>query len=118
MSLRGTPVHMETDNLTAAKAYSRKDSGKHFTNLGAAGAVVVTLPTDSQKDDVFHMSVQAAQSFTVNPGIATEVFRLVGVAQTAGHGIVSSTLGDVMTFVNLGAGVWQCRGAVQGFTAN
>jgi hypothetical protein len=58
-------AHTSDDTLTAA------ESGSVHTNLGATGAITLTLPTSAPAGTVFTFAVQAAQELRIDPGTAT-----------------------------------------------
>ena len=58
-------AHSSDDTLTAA------ESGSIHTNLGATGAVTLTLPASASEGTVFSFAVQAACELRVDPGAAT-----------------------------------------------
>ena len=47
------------------------ESGSVHTNLGASGAVTLTLPTSPTKGTQYSFAVQAAQELRIDPGAAT-----------------------------------------------
>jgi len=58
-------AHTSDDTLTTA------ESGSIHTNLGATGAVTLTLPASAAEGTVFTFAVQASQELRVDPGTAT-----------------------------------------------
>jgi len=58
-------AHTANDTLIIA------ESGSIHTNLGASGAVTLTLPASAPAGTVFIFAVQAAQELRVDPGTAT-----------------------------------------------
>ena len=58
-------AHTANDTLTAV------ESGSIHTNLGATGAVTLTLPASAPQGTVFSFAVQAAQELRIDPGTAT-----------------------------------------------
>jgi len=58
-------AHTSDDTLTTA------ESGSVHTNLGATGAVKLTLPASAPTGTTFIFAVQAAQELRVDPGTAT-----------------------------------------------
>jgi hypothetical protein len=57
-------AHTSNDVLTAA------ESGSVHSNLGATGAVTLTLPASAPVGTAFKFAVQAAQELQVDPGTA------------------------------------------------
>jgi len=64
-SKKAVEAHTSDDTLTAA------ESGSVHTNLGATGAVTLTLPASAAPGTVFTFAVQAAQELRIDPGSAT-----------------------------------------------
>jgi len=58
-------AHTANDTLTAV------ESGSIHTNLGATGAVTLTLPASAPQGTGFGFAVQAAQELRIDPGTAT-----------------------------------------------
>jgi len=58
-------AHTSDDTLTTA------ESGSVHSNLGAAGAVTLTLPASAPAGTVFSFTVQAAYELRIDPGTAT-----------------------------------------------
>jgi hypothetical protein len=58
-------AHTGDDTLTAA------ESGSVHTNLGATGAITLTLPTSAPAGTAFTFAVQAAQELRIDPGMGT-----------------------------------------------
>ena len=58
-------AHTADDTLTGV------ESGSVHTNLGAAGAVTLTLPASADEGCMFEFAVQAAQELRIDPGAAT-----------------------------------------------
>jgi len=58
-------VHTSDDTLT------EHETGSVYSNLGATGAVTLTLPTVTKAGIKFTFAVQAAQELRVDPGTAT-----------------------------------------------
>lgn len=90
-------------NRTTSVTLSTADSGEVVTNLGASGAVVVTLPTPlAGRALVYEFAVLAAQSLTVQ--LPSGVTLRDGAAVSAAAGTaVSSTVGNTMRIVSVSA---------------
>lgn len=58
-------AHTADDTLTAV------ESGSIHSNLGATGAVTLTLPASAAAGTLFTFAVQAAQELRIDPGTAT-----------------------------------------------
>ena len=97
------------DHRTADVTIDRNWSPSHFTNLGASGAVVFTLPQDAKGGEVFKFTVLAAQSLRIDPGAAGAIYGHNGDAfakQTDDKYIASSAVGATVCLTSLGNGDW------------
>lgn len=56
---------------TAADTLKENESGSIHSNLGATGAITITLPASASKGTHYYFAVQAAQELRVDPGTAT-----------------------------------------------
>ncbi len=56
---------------TSGDTLAESESGSVHTNLGATGAVTLTLPASATAGTTFTFAVQAAQQLRVDPGTAT-----------------------------------------------
>ena len=56
---------------TSDDTLKENESGSAHTNLGAAGAITLTLPSSATKGTNYHFAVQAAQELRIDPGAAT-----------------------------------------------
>lgn len=56
---------------TADDTLKENESGSVHTNLGATGAITLTLPSSASKGIHFYFAVQAAQELRIDPGTAT-----------------------------------------------
>jgi len=93
-------------SVTANTQLNRTQLGTTIDNTGATGTVTVQMPTDAVPGDTFRAIVSVAQTLAFKAG-AAGVFTLAGVALTAGHGVSSATLGDVMDLECIGANAWR-----------
>ena len=59
---------------TATYTVLRSESGKFFTNEGAAGTIKFNLPQDSIKGEWFEFLAAANQDVTVDPGAAGALY--------------------------------------------
>ena len=95
--LRTIEAHTAADTLTAA------ESGSVHTNLGATGAVTLTLPASAIAGTVFTFAVQAAYELRVDPGAAT-------IRDDSGQTIdkykSADAIGECLTLVADGNGDW------------
>lgn len=59
------------EDHTAEDTLKENESGSFHTNLGATGAVTLTLPASANAGIHFFFAVQAAQELRIDPGTAT-----------------------------------------------
>lgn len=106
VEVEGEPVaDREIIHLTAARTLDRGEQGATVTNLGAAGAVLVTLPQDAQSGDKFHFCVMAAQELRITPGAAGAVY-INGAKQTDNKYISADDEAEHVTLTADGNGDW------------
>lgn len=109
-ALRGQAV---VEAHTAAYAATTADTGKTFTNKGAAGEVDFTLPV-AAAGLKFRFSVLAAQIVHVLPGNGTDqigtpstaTVPATGVPNTAGHGVSATAIGATLELECDEPGLW------------
>lgn len=89
--------HTTDDTLTAA------ESGSIHSNLGATGAVTLTLPASASAGTVFGFAVQAAEELRIDPSAATI---RDDSGQTAGKYKSADAIGECLTLVADGNGDW------------
>ncbi len=92
-------LEAKTSNYSVAAA----DCGKVFTNLGATGAITLTLPASPAAGDNYTFAVQAAQELRVDPGTATI---RDDSGQTADKYKACSTIGACLKLVADSNGDW------------
>jgi hypothetical protein len=90
-------AHTSDDTLTAA------ESGSVHSNLGASGAVTLTLPASTPEGTIFSFAVQAAQELRIDPGTATI---RDDSGQTADKYKVADAIGECLTVVADSNGDW------------
>jgi len=90
-------AHTSNDTLTAA------ESGSVHSNLGATGAVTLTLPGSAPAGTVFTFAVQAAQELRVDPGAAAI---RDNSGQTAGKYKSADAVGECIALVADANGDW------------
>lgn len=90
-------AHTTDEALTAA------ESGSVHSNLGATGAVTLTLPTSAPAGTVFTFVVQAAQELRVDPGTATI---RDDSGQTADKYKAADAIGECLTLIADANGDW------------
>lgn len=108
---RSVEAHTAADTLTAA------ESGSVHTNLGATGAVALTLPPATVGLEFF-FQVQAAQELRIDPN-GTETISLPssGVAGAAGKYLVADAVGETVHLMCCKAGTWGVMGYTGTWTA-
>lgn len=108
---------------TANYAIVAADSGKTFTNSGAAGEVDFTLPVAAVGLQ-FSFSLNAAQVLKILPGNGTDqigtastaTVPATGVPNTAGHGIDASAIGATVTLQCTKVGLWSVMSSAGAWT--
>jgi hypothetical protein len=90
-------AHTADDTLTAA------ESGSIHSNLGASGAVTLTLPASAAAGTMFTFAVQAAQELRIDPGTATI---RDDSGQTADKYKSADAIGECITLVADSNGDW------------
>jgi len=90
-------AHTANDTLT------ENESGSVHINLGATGAVTLTLPTSATAGTVFTFAVQAAQELRIDPGTATI---RDDSGQTANKYKSADAIGECLTLVADSNGDW------------
>ena len=88
---------------TADDMLTNEESGSVHTNLGAAGAVTLTLPASAPEGTVFTFAVQAAYELRVDPGAAAIKD---DSGQTAGKYKAADAIGECITLVADSNGDW------------
>jgi hypothetical protein len=94
---RTIEAHTSDDTLTAA------ESGSVHTNLGATGAITLTLPASAAEGMIFTFAVQAAQELRIDPGAAAV---RDDSGQTAGKYKAADAIGECITLVADSSGDW------------
>jgi hypothetical protein len=97
------------EHFTAADTLTNNETGKICTNLGAVGAVIISLPTSAKKGMKFTFAVMAAQTFSINPGASGGIY--VGGSKLADDtDLSSSEIGEAVTLVSDDNGDWFVSG--------
>lgn len=96
------------EHYTASATLTKEESGKVCTNLGASGAVTLTLPQDAPAGCEFPFVVMAAQELRVDPGAAGAVY-INGAKQTDDKYISADDEGESIVLVADGNGDWASR---------
>jgi|14_taG_2_1085336.scaffolds.fasta_scaffold02350_3 hypothetical protein len=111
-----TQKRLRVFNQTGDKTLKPSQTGSVVTNLGATGAVTVTLPSGRRQGDNFTFVVAAAQELRVDPGDDTDVIYINGAAQTAGKYITADDEAESVTVLFIGDGKWVALGATGTWT--
>ncbi|MHC4739609.1 MAG: hypothetical protein ACYS9Y_11955, partial [Planctomycetota bacterium] len=90
-------AHVGNDTLTEA------ESGSVHTNLGATGAVTLTLPASAPEGIIFTFAVQTAQELRVDPDTATI---RDNSGQTADKYKAADAIGECITLIADSNGDW------------
>jgi len=90
-------AHTSDDSLAST------ESGSVHTNLGASGAITLTLPASATAGTVFTFAVQAAQQLRIDPGTATI---RDDSGQTADKYKWADAIGECITLVADSNGDW------------
>jgi len=90
-------AHTGDDTLTIA------ESGSVHSNLGATGAVTLTLPSSAPAGTVFSFAVQAAYELRIDPGAATI---RDDSGQTADKYKTANAIGESLTVIADANGDW------------
>ena len=108
-------TNIKVVNVTADATLGSGDSGNLYTNDGAAGQVILTLPPAvaipvSGEALVFGFSVVTAQNLRIQVGNAADQIR-EGALQSIVNGYIESAVpGAIIWMVNTKANEWQCFG--------
>lgn len=102
---------------TANYAVSANDSGSGFTNLGASGAIVFSLPA-AVVGLHYYFSVEVAQELRIDPnGSETISLPSTGVPGAAGKYLTADAIGETVHLVCAKAGSWRAMGSHGTWTA-
>lgn len=93
-------------NRTANLTMTQSQTGSVITNLGAAGAVTITLPPSPKKGTNFFFGVSTAQELRINPGSSSDLLIINGAAQTAGKYAGADDEGETAKVVYIGSNKW------------
>jgi len=96
-SKKAIEAHTANDTLTIF------ESGSVHTNLGAGGAVTLTLPASAPQGTVFTFAVQAVQELRIDPGLATI---RDDSGQTADKYKTANAIGECLALVADSNGDW------------
>jgi len=92
---------------TASDTLEHSESASIHTNLGATGAITISLPTAVLAGSRFTVSVQAAETLNIDPGSAA-IIDVGGF--TAGKDKYCNSIGSFMTVVSDENGDWIVTG--------
>jgi len=93
------------EHHTASDTLTRAETGSIHTNLGAGGAVALTLPQDAVAGDWFQFVVMAAFELRIDPGAAGAVY-ISGAKQTDNKYVWADDEGESVMLVADGNGDW------------
>ena len=99
----GVPTIIE--HHTASDTLLKEESHSVHTNLGATGAIVLTLPQDAFTGCSFSFVVMAAQELRVDPGAAGAVY-IGGAKQTDNKYITANDEAESVELIADGNGDW------------
>jgi hypothetical protein len=103
--LLSSPTTRTVTAKTADYAVLAADMDKVFTNTGASGAVVFTLPEASTViGESVYFVVTVAQNLDVNPADATD--QILGLTNAAGDALRNATIGGVVGLMSVGDDAW------------
>lgn len=105
VSVEGAPNVVPFIAATAALTLTTRQSGSVITNLGASGAVLITLPQDAQAGCNFTFAVQAVQQLRITPGAAGAVY-INGAKQADNKYVWADDEAESLTLVADGDGDW------------
>lgn len=111
--LRG--AYLDYEAFTAADTLTTAESGKVCSNLGAGGAVLLTLPQDATVGCRFHFTVMAAQELRITPGAAGAIY-INGAKQTDNKYISADDEAESVMLICDGNGDWVALFAVGTWT--
>lgn len=90
---------------TASATLTRSQRNSVHTNLGAAGAITLTLPQDAVAGDRFYFNVMAAQELRVDPGAAGAIY-INGAKQADNKYVAADDEAEHLTLTADGNGDW------------
>jgi len=102
---------LEVTHHTANATLLRSNTGTVHTNLGASGAVTLTLPQDAPTGCNFLFGVKAAQQLRIDPGAAGAIY-INGAKQTDDKYIWADDEAESVLLVADGHGDWDAFFAV------
>ena len=111
------PLKNRVSAKTADYTVSASESGKTFTNEGAAGTITFSLPP-ATKGLVFKFAVEAAQQLRIDAN-GTETISLPssGVPGGGGKYLVADAVGETVALECAKDGSWQVMGYTGTWTA-
>jgi hypothetical protein len=93
------------EHHTASDTLTKEESGSVHTNLGAAGAITLTLPQDATAGCYFDFVVMTAQALRIDPGAAGAIY-INGAKQTDDKYIWADDEAESVMLVADGNGDW------------
>jgi len=102
---------------SASRSLVQRESGSINNNVGASGAIVLTLPA-SLPGSEFHFACEVAQSLTIAVQTGdTMALPSTGVQGSASKGLVSNTITSFVHLTCVVAGKWDVAGYSGTWTA-
>lgn len=105
LTASGAVAYLLIEHHTTDDTLTNTESGSTHTNLGASGAVTLTLPQTAPLGTVFKFNVMAAQELRIDPGAAGAVY-INGAKQTDNKYISADDEGEHVTLTADGNGDW------------
>jgi len=99
----GAPTIIE--HHTASDTLLKEESNSVHTNLGASGAITLTLPQDAFTGCSYSFVVMAAQELRVDPGAAGAIY-ISGAKQTDNKYITANDEAESVELIADGNGDW------------
>jgi hypothetical protein len=97
-------------NVTAStKTLTARQSGLVVDNLGAAGAVTISLPQEAQEGCEFTFLVKVAQELRIDPGAAGAIY-LNGAKGTDDNYITANAISESIKVMRDSEGDWDTIG--------
>lgn len=98
-------MKQELEHHTSADTLTVEESGSHHTNLGATGAVALTLPQDATAGVFFDFTVMVAQELRLEPSSAGGIY-IGGAKQTDNLYVTANAINESLRMTSLGNGDW------------
>lgn len=103
----------QIDHHTSAVTLTAAQSGTVHTNLGASGAVTVTLPQSPPEGTQFKFVCMADQELRIDPGAAGGIY-IKGAKQTDDKYVSITDIADFIHLIADGNGDWVAVASISG----